>query len=474
MIPEDQFAAVKDMRAKRIKMLAIWHSHPATPARMSQRDLRLAYTADVVYVILSLATPAKPDIHGFVVNNGHLEETEVRILGLCLAREAVHACAGRLEEADIKSDTINAMDIHINGCPNACGHQPVGPIGFFGAAQRIGGRLVPCYRITLGGRCNADGARLGISAGQVPARALPVFLVDMANDFQVGRHGDESFSCYFDRIGKQHFKKLVGRHATVPVYDVHPEFYRDFGAEEDFSLAGRGAGECGAGVFEVIQEDLAAAKNAHEPFDILLPTVRALLITRGVDAQDPDTVLREFEKYFIDIGLVAEEFRALLARARGYRQGWEQAFDGYEETVDKLLERVELLYSTLDANLEFHPPECADLVFDEQLCQVRRDSRSAANRLSRDDHSSATPSPDTANMPNAELDLRGVACPMNFVKAKLRLESLNVGEALAIILDDGEPIQNVPASFRNEGQAIEESTDLGDGHWRVVVRKEKC
>ncbi|MFC1498002.1 M67 family metallopeptidase [Verrucomicrobiota bacterium] len=71
MIPEEQFAAVKDIRINGLKMLAIWHSHPATPPRISNEDLRLAYTPDVAYVILSLADPDRPEIRGYVVNNGN-------------------------------------------------------------------------------------------------------------------------------------------------------------------------------------------------------------------------------------------------------------------------------------------------------------------------------------------------------------------------------------------------------------------
>jgi proteasome lid subunit RPN8/RPN11 len=78
MLPEEQFAAVKDMRAKGLRMLGIWHSHPATPARMSDEDLRLAYTPEVVYVIVSLATRDKPDIRGFAVHNA--TSTEVNIV----------------------------------------------------------------------------------------------------------------------------------------------------------------------------------------------------------------------------------------------------------------------------------------------------------------------------------------------------------------------------------------------------------
>jgi TusA-related sulfurtransferase len=62
---------------------------------------------------------------------------------------------------------------------------------------------------------------------------------------------------------------------------------------------------------------------------------------------------------------------------------------------------------------------------------------------------------------------------MNFVKAKLRLETMSVGESLTLVLDEGEPIRNVPASFRAEGQEVVETRDLGDGHWRLVVKKRK-
>jgi sulfite reductase (ferredoxin) len=202
----------------------------------------------------------------------------------------------------------------------------------------------------------------------------------------------------------------------------------------------------------VIQGDLAAARKATAPFDILLPTARALLITRGIDAQDSDSVLREFEAQFIDTGLVADEFRALLTRARGLTQGWQDALEGLEDSVTAMLERVELLYSTLDGNLEFHPPESV-----------------GSGAAAEDDAAASTPSAEAV----PELDLRGVACPMNFVKAKLKLETLDVGASLAIVLDAGEPVQNVPASLKGEGQEIVETTDLEDGHWRIVVRKNK-
>jgi proteasome lid subunit RPN8/RPN11 len=81
MKPEEQFAAVKDMRAAGLQMLGIWHSHPASPPRMSAEDMRLAYTPDIVYVILSLAEPRGPSIRAFVVRDGTAHETPVVLEG---------------------------------------------------------------------------------------------------------------------------------------------------------------------------------------------------------------------------------------------------------------------------------------------------------------------------------------------------------------------------------------------------------
>lgn len=367
-------------------------------------------------------------------------------LGICLARNAAQACSDALAKEGISRATLDALDIHINGCSNACGQQPAAAIGFFGAAQRADNRLVPSYVLTAGGQCNAEGAQLGKAAGRIPAAALPGFLADLARDIQTNRDEDESFLQYYHRRGHEYFEELTREHAAIPEYKDAPDFYRDLGATDDFSLAGRGAGECGAGVFEVIQNDLQTARKAQTPFDILLPTARALLITRGVDAQDADTVLREFEKHFIDSGLINAEYRALLTRARGFTEGWQTALDDKNDEIAALLDRVELLYSTLDANLEFHPPEKTE--------QPAEQARQAADENDV-----------------VELDLKGVPCPMNFVKAKLALEPLAVGARLAVTLDDGEPVQNVPASFRAEGQEVEEVTDLNNGHWRVIIKK---
>ncbi len=72
--------------------------------------------------------------------------------------------------------------------------------------------------------------------------------------------------------------------------------------------------------------------------------------------------------------------------------------------------------------------------------------------------------------PDDAIDLRGTPCPLNWVKAKLRLEEMQPGEWLEMILDDGDPVRNVPRSVRAEGHRVVQVTAAGDSVHVVVER----
>ncbi|MBW4493806.1 MAG: sulfurtransferase TusA family protein [Oscillatoria princeps RMCB-10] len=71
---------------------------------------------------------------------------------------------------------------------------------------------------------------------------------------------------------------------------------------------------------------------------------------------------------------------------------------------------------------------------------------------------------------DAQLDLRGTPCPINFVRTKLRLEKMSPGQLLEVWLDPGEPIEQVPDSLRMEGYGIEEIEDR-TGFFSLKVRR---
>ncbi len=69
-----------------------------------------------------------------------------------------------------------------------------------------------------------------------------------------------------------------------------------------------------------------------------------------------------------------------------------------------------------------------------------------------------------------ELDLRGVICPYNFVKTKLKLDTLDTGFQLTVLLDDGDTIHNVPKSIMNEGHQVLSKEKVGM-YYRIVIQK---
>ena len=52
------------------------------------------------------------------------------------------------------------------------------------------------------------------------------------------------------------------------------------------------------------------------------------------------------------------------------------------------------------------------------------------------------------------VDITDKVCPLTFVKAKVAIDELDDGQILAVRMNDGEPVQNVPRSLKDEGHQI--------------------
>ena len=62
-------------------------------------------------------------------------------------------------------------------------------------------------------------------------------------------------------------------------------------------------------------------------------------------------------------------------------------------------------------------------------------------------------------------------CPVTFVKAKVALEEMDEGQVLAVKMNDGEPVQNVPRSIKEEGHQILKLNTNDDGTYTLFVKK---
>lgn len=78
--PQEQFDVMKKVRTEQLEVLAVYHTHPESPARPSAEDIRLAFDPGIVYVILSLLEDKK-NIKAYKIIKGQVTEKKLIILG---------------------------------------------------------------------------------------------------------------------------------------------------------------------------------------------------------------------------------------------------------------------------------------------------------------------------------------------------------------------------------------------------------
>ena len=346
-------------------------------------------------------------------------------LGLCLSRGLSEAISNKLSRSG-SSKTV----IRISGCPNSCGHHYIADIGFQGKAKRVGDKLMPCYDVLVGAKTVEGKANLAEIIGTVPAKRIPDLLAETLNG--------------------QPIKTLMAKYGDIGE-DLPDDYYYDWSSDKPFSLAGRGPGECGAGVMDVIKVDIDQAKDAikttpannESVYKAIVAAARALLFTVGLEPKKDREIFAAFKQHLIEPGWVKPQAQQLIDNAMDWKLGDKGSIDDLAGEVENLVNRVEQLFLSLDANLKFKV---------EPIAQK--------------------PPVETEEAKKHEVDLRGVGCPLNFVKAKLELEKLEIGDILEILLDAGEPARNAPASFADQGQEVLDIENIDD-YYCVKVRRKK-
>ena len=206
---------------------------------------------------IGLATPEAPVLRNLVACAG----ASTCRLGICLSRGLAQAVRKELTASEMKLENLGDLTINISGCPNSCGRHPVGNIGFSGAARRVDGKLIPHYAVQLGGRVTEGLTRFGTNVGAIPARNAPAFVREFLAAWKKSSHADD-FHRFVDNDGKTAATALIEQHQRTPVSATNEELFIDWDAKVPFTLAGRGAGECSAGVFDLIEVDLANARES--------------------------------------------------------------------------------------------------------------------------------------------------------------------------------------------------------------------
>lgn len=372
-------------------------------------------------------------------------------LGLCNSPGLTEEVERVLKGHFTGSPVFKKLNIKINGCQNSCGQHPIGLIGLHGMVRKVSARPVPFYKLLLGGRRALLDTRLAQDTGiLIPARNAPLFLKDFIERINKDIDKGTDIYKYIGEEGLNLAKEISADYSYVPSYEENREFYIDWGKTEDFSLDGLGPGECGAGVLDMIDADLAdanialdkAKSNDYAIEDIkqaLFLSARALLVVKGSDPRDGQKACFDFAEKFVKEGIAPDKFLGLVEFFAGLKEGLT-----LKEKEDRFLyvkefsETVKGIYKNMDPGFNFPKQNPVDTKEQEEKVSF--------------------------------LDLKGVRCPMNYVQAKIYLENIKVGEIVELCLDEGEPIQNVPASLKNDGQEILDIKKI-DGFYKVKVKK---
>lgn len=369
-------------------------------------------------------------------------------LGLCNSPGLAKEIETFIARDFLDTKVFDKLDLKINGCPNACGRHPTGLVAFHGVARKVGDRPVPLYRLLLGGRIGSEKTRLAKDTGiLIPAKNVPGFLKDFLKQIEAEINERTDLSQYILEKGELIARKISEKYSYVPSYQENRDIYIDWGKETEFSLEGLGPGECGAGVLDMIDSDLIEAKIALEEAEkknfspafirkAIFLSARALLVVKGADPKNEDEAIINFIEKFVREGIASDKYRSLKEVFAGIQEKLPPE-EGKEKFLyaKGLYEHINQLYKLMDSSFNF-----------PKLQETEKEK--ALNFL----------------------DLKGTPCPINYVKAKLFLENFKIGDIIEILLDAGEPIENVPKSLEADGHKILKIEKL-DGFYKVVVKK---
>ena len=401
-----------------------------------------------LYTIIQDMKMTLADLPAFIANMINCTGAQTCKLGICLPRGLSDAIRNRLVDSNLNLDEITDFQVNMSGCPNTCGMHHIADLGFFGKIGRKNGEIYPSYNVLAGAKRGVVGyTEYGKRLGDVSAKFIPDFLHDFLDVWISEKSDHEDYHAFLETKGRDFIKALCEKYKDIPTLEENPEFYQDWGAKGRMSLEEMGSAECSAGMFDMIEVDKKEIESLQKSiqeasgdktdllYKSLFHSARMLLVTRGLDAKTDQQVFELFTKHFVITELIDISFQDVLVLAK---MGLKAELSAHEETILQLGQAIVALYKSMDDSLKFKTAQNSDSVVHSDL-------------LKR--------------------DFRGVACPMNFVKTKLELENMASGQQLEILLDDGEPVQNVPNSVKLEGHTIVKQEKDNAGHWTVLIKK---
>ena len=358
--------------------------------------------------------------------------SETCSLGITSSRGLAEAIVEKLESLNGKLKG-NLPRIKISGCPNSCGHHHIADIGLHGVAKKINGKLAPHYVFHLGG----TPFKIANKSLKIPAKNVPKAVEEIIEFFIENRAEGENFWEFVERVGDEKLKKILSKHQAL---EEGIEYYKDFGSDKEFSLEEVGVGECMGIVADMVELSLEEAKRQ-------ISQAKAH-INKGFDEDSfvhlREAIYRACEGLLVPFGIKARE----------------------EQAVDKFIEHVigrRYVDERFINTLKKVTPSVEEI--EEFVCACERAYRTLQRQT---EEKKSKGIKDKAR--KEVLDLRKEECPYNFIIAKKKLESMEVGSILVLLLADEYSVRSVSASMRDHGHEVID-IDQDNGYYTLTVRR---
>ncbi len=386
-------------------------------------------------------------------------------LSLTSSKGLARTLAGLFAPGDPANDDLAGMSIKISGCQNACAQHQLASIGFHGVGKKVGSHTAPFYELHLGG----SNSRIGPYIIKTPAKRAPEAVRHLLKWYREARLNGESFEAFAARMGKEKLKESLMPFTFLPSYEEDHSFYVDWGDDKDFTTEDLGPGECAGGAYEMMEGFLFEADQElhlagvmtekgqtghamNKAYRAIVAAAKGLLVLEGIDSSIDAEILFKAETLLVGKEILPRTFSRLTDQVKD--------LGPKSPTVEFTRGKIAYAKSFVEAS---------HTAFDKHGRALKKDKSHAAEAPEAGEQPTAVATSKTA--PAVLLDLSGVACPINYVKTKLKLEELEVGQRLEVILDEGEPIRNVPKSLQGDGQKILSQEKIDPQHYRLLVEK---
>jgi len=390
-------------------------------------------------------------------------------LGITSSKGLARALAEVFPAGKVPAD-LSQESVKISGCHNSCAQHHISTIGLHGVGKRMGEHFAPHYELHLGGRI--DGVpKIGQMTVKLPAKNVPAAVSHLLDFWRQNRRESERLLDFIERTGKARLKEELIPYTIVPPFEQDPSYYYDWEGEDEFIMEDLGPGECAGGALEMIENRILEAEQElyqarllegkaqhaaalNKAYRAVLAAAKAVLVPEGIDPNTDAETFVEFERLFGATGRIAKPYAAPSANIGDLGpQNTTAAFAAEKLAFAKgFVEACKVLTEDMSQSLK----------------QKELDEKQATGECAMP--TPAAPGPESSSKSVTTLDLRGVMCPINYVKTKLKLEMMDEGEVLEVWLDAGDPIKNVPQSLRNDGQKVISEVPA-DNYFKVTVEK---